>query len=59
MRTATVTINGEKSLADNSQPDLYYTYVQPNYFPDVEYPAQPGHRVYGSARTAGCGGDPK
>ena len=42
MRTATVTLNGEKSLADGSQPDLYYTYVQPNYFRTLNIPISLG-----------------
>src|SRR5580704_15375806 len=42
MRTAPVTLNGEKSLADNSQPDLYYTYVQPNYFRTLNIPLSLG-----------------
>jgi predicted permease len=42
MRTATVTVNGEKALADNSQRDLYYTYVQPNYFRTLNIPLSLG-----------------
>ena len=42
MRTATVTLNGEKSLADNSQRDLYYAYVQPNYFRTLNIPLSLG-----------------
>ena len=42
MRTATVTIKGSKSVADGSQPNLYYTYVQPNYFPTLNIPISLG-----------------
>ncbi len=42
MRTAAVTINGGKSLADGSQPELYYTYVQPNYFRTLNIPLSLG-----------------
>jgi predicted permease len=42
MRTALVTLDGERSLADNSQPDLYYTYVQPNYFRTLNIPLSLG-----------------
>ena len=42
MHTATVTVNGEKALADNSQRDLYYTYVQPNYFRTLNIPLSLG-----------------
>jgi len=45
MRTATVTLDGKKPLADNSQRTLYYTYVQPNYFQTLDIPLSLG-RVF-------------
>ena len=42
MRTATVTVNGENALAAGSKPDLYYTYVQPNYFRTLNIPISLG-----------------
>ncbi len=42
MRTATVILNGKKSLVDNSQLTLYYTYVQPNYFRTLNIPLSLG-----------------
>jgi putative ABC transport system permease protein len=42
VRTAAVSINGEKPSAHNTQAVLYYTFVQPNYFQTLSIPLLSG-----------------
>lgn len=42
-RTAAVSVNGEKSSAQNLRSVLYYTYVQANYFQSLSIPLFLGH----------------
>jgi putative ABC transport system permease protein len=42
VRTAAISINGEKPSARNTQAILYYTFVQPNYFQTLSIPLLSG-----------------
>lgn len=52
MRTATITLDGGKPLADNAQRNLYYAYVQPNYFQVLDIPLTVG-RVFSQSNGEG------
>lgn len=43
LRTAAVSLNGEKPSPQNTRAILYYTYVQPNYFQTLGIPLLFGH----------------
>jgi predicted permease len=43
LRTAAISLNGEKPSPRNTRAILYYTYVQPNYFQTVGIPLLFGH----------------
>ena len=43
LRTAAVSLNGEKPSPQNTRAILYYTYIQPNYFQTLDIPLLFGH----------------